>query len=292
MGWQLSNKTARAGSLHPRCDGRRLQLEVGDVGTAADFGECVAHRPVARDHLDILTDCQGNIDRVVEATGVLERELHRGRCQVRDLEDLNWRAGHGVAGIEKECVPNPSFKKSASHGVAKLGVQGTRRAERDLIGAQGFKEESRLRNELLIVEKPLDRDGGVENNSHALTRSVSKLAQVRKRPWESAVLSPDLIAKGLDASEERILGLGAGLSGQSLDEVLHFVLKGSWKGLDFLEEFRGAHSVLGRAILQRPGRAPDTTSRGLGLRLGRPHPLDELRQHLNATNGRGASPAC
>lgn len=186
-------------------------------------------------------------------------------------------------------MPNPFFKESAPHGVAELGVQGARRAERDLIGAQGFKEDSGLRNELLIVQKPLDRDGGVENNPHALMRFVSKLAQVRKRPWKSAVLGPDLIAKGLDASEERVLGLGPGLSGESLDEILHPVLKRSWEGLDFLEEFRGAHSVLGRAILQRSSEAPDTSSRGLGLRLGRPHPLDELRQHLNATDRQRAS---
>lgn len=154
----------------------RLQLEICDVRTAAEFGEGVAHRPVARDHLKVLTDRQSYVNRVVEATGVLERELHRGRCQARDLENLDRRAGHGVAGVEKECVSNPFFKKCASHGVTKLGVQGTRRAERDLIGAQSFKEDASLRNEFLVVEKPLDRDGGVEYNPHALTRSVSKLA--------------------------------------------------------------------------------------------------------------------
>ena len=170
--------------------------------------------------------------------------MHRGRGEARDLEDLNGRAGHGVAGVQKECVPNSFVEESASHGVAELRVQGTRRAERDSIGAQGFKQDPGLRNTLLIVEKPLNRYGGVENYPHALTRSVSKLAQMRKRPWESAVLSPDLIAKGLDASEERILGLGAGLNGKGLDELLHFVLKRGREGLDLLEEFSSAHGFL------------------------------------------------
>ena len=86
-----------------------------------------------------------------------------------------------------------------------------------------------------------------------LTRSVSKLAQVRKRARECAVLGPDLIAKGLNASEEGTLGLGEGLSGKSLDEVLHSVLKRGWEGLDLLEEFSSAHDgddVLGlQAVL-------------------------------------------
>jgi hypothetical protein len=75
------------------------------------------------------------------------------------------------------------------------------------------------------------------------------------------------------------------------------VLKRGWESLDLLEEFRGAHSFLGKPILQRSGGAPDTNSarkptlgaRGLGLRLGRPHGLDELRQHLNATHRQRAS---
>ncbi|HQZ18129.1 MAG TPA: hypothetical protein PLD86_14750, partial [Vicinamibacteria bacterium] len=93
---------------------------------------------------------------------------------------------------------------------------------------------------------------------------------MRKRPRESAVLCPDLNAKGLNASEEGILGLRAGLSGKSLDEVLHFVLKRGWEGPDLLEKFSGAHSFLGKAILQPSSGALATTSRGLGLRLGRP----------------------
>ena len=40
--------------------------------------------------------------------------------------------------------------------------------------------------------------GGVENDPSAPTRSVSQFAEVRKRSWESAVLSLDLIAKSLD----------------------------------------------------------------------------------------------
>ena len=134
-----------------------------------------------------------------------------------------------------------------------------------MIGAQSFKEDSGLRNELLIVEKPLDRDGSVENNPHALMRSVSKLAQVRKRPWESAVLSPDLVAKGLNASEERVLGPGAGLSGESLDEILHLVLKGRGKGLDFLEEFGSAHGFSRQQCYN--GAAERATSGDLSPRL-------------------------
>jgi hypothetical protein len=67
------------------------------------------------------------------------------------------------------------------------------------------------------------------------------------------------------------------------------VLKRGWEGLDLLEEFSGAHSLLAKAILQRSSGAPDTDSRGLGLRLGRPHGLHEPREHLNATNRQRAS---
>ena len=248
-------------------------LEIRDMDASTELREGVEHSTIGGDDLNVVSNRQRDIERVVVAAVMFDGEIHSVGGEAADVDEIDGSALENLAGVKKSGVRDSFLEEGGTEGVAEFGKRRDRHTKFYGANAKCVVDRFGLRDVLLIVNEPLERYGCVDDNAHVLGLSVAQISEMSKSAGKCPVLRLDLSTQDIHLSEERVLGLGGRRLGHQLvNEGLDLLLLGGGQGGDLFYQGGRAHltvpvvadrtSVVVEVPTPDPSRRERTTGRG------------------------------
>lgn len=267
----------------------RLESELADMDQTPGGLIGVAHSPIARDHLQAFSECEGNEETIARGFVVREGQFDGWLDQLEGRHESHWNLAERPPKGQGVLVGNEFLLLRVPEGVRELDLDAVG-CQQTGVTPEGLVQDGACPIREFLFGIPLDGYGRVENNPQE-SGSRSALFSNGRAGVHNSVLATDPFADAGECSENALgscLGRGLVLSTRHREAVEIGLKCGELigcKGLDFFDDFSFAHgSFLNiRMVLRRGcGRVSRRQRRyhsGVGCGGAQPGRLGPRKEH-------------